>query len=186
MDIVKKFVRELKIHFGLDKTKKVCYNNYQNDNNYQKGDTVFHRYRFYEKFRGMGCRITLTRQAVLDILNRTPKHLSSEEVFVAVNKIYPGIGIATVYRTLDLLSRMGLIFKFEFGDGKSRYELAKSDKGHHHHLVCNGCGRIIDYSDFIDKEVKFVRELEEELAKKYKFKINSHQIHFYGLCEKCA
>jgi len=134
----------------------------------------------------MGCRFTLTRQAILDILNRTSGHLSTAEIFAAVNRIYPGIGIATIYRTLDLLSRMGLIFKFEFGDGKSRYELVESNKGHHHHLVCNGCGRIIDYSDFMNKEVKFIKELEKELAEKHNFKINSHQINFYGLCEKCA
>ena len=147
---------------------------------------MFGPHRWHGKFRGCGCRLTLPRETVLNILNRTDKHLSVDEVFAVVNRSYPGIGIATIYRTLDLLSRMGLVSKFEFGDGKSRYELAESKKGHHHHLVCNGCGRIIDYSDFINKEVKFVRELEKELAEKHKFKINSHQIHFYGICKECT
>ena len=133
---------------------------------------MFGPHRWHGKFRGCGCRLTLPRETVLNILNRTDKHLSVDEVFAVVNRSYPGIGIATIYRTLDLLSRMGLVSKFEFGDGKSRYELAESKKGHHHHLVCNGCGRIIDYSDFINKEVKFVSELEKELAEKHKFKIN--------------
>jgi len=104
---------------------------------------------------------------------------------------------------------MGLIRKFNFGDGCSRYELTtEAHKGHHHHLICTRCGRIIDYNDFMEKEVKFIKELEAELATKYKFKINydfmekevkfikeleaelatkykfkinSHQIYFYGL-----
>jgi Fur family ferric uptake transcriptional regulator len=112
--------------------------------------------------------------------------LSAEEVFLLTHKNYPGIGLATVYRTLNLLTQMGLIRKFNFGDGRSRYELTtKSEKGHHHHLVCTQCGRIIDYNDFMEKEVKFIKELEAELADKHKFKINSHQIYFYGLCDKC-
>lgn len=146
---------------------------------------MLHPRRFYKKFRGMGYRLILTRQAVLDVLSRNSGHLSSEEVCAAVNRFYPGIGIATVYRTLDLLCRIGLISKFEFGDGKSRYELAKGNKGHHHHLICTKCNRIIDHGDF-NKEIKFIKDLEKELAQKYNFKINSCQIHFYGFCDKCA
>ncbi|MBA7672987.1 hypothetical protein ES703_81175 [subsurface metagenome] len=52
-------------------------------------------------------------------------------------------------------------------------------------MVCTRCGRIIDYSDFMDKEVEFMKGLEAELSKKHKFKINNHQIHFYGLCKRC-
>lgn len=143
-------------------------------------------HRWHGRFLGRGCRLTLPREVVLAVLGRTSKHLSVDEVFAAVNKLYPGIGIATIYRTLDLLSQMGIVTKLEFGEGKSRYELSDSKKGHHHHLVCSGCGQIIDYSDFIEKEVEFLGKLEGELAKKHNFKINSHQIHFYGLCEKCS
>jgi len=81
---------------------------------------------------------------------------------------------------------VGLVFKFDFGDGKSRYELAsEAVKGHHHHMVCTRCGRIVDYSDFMEEEVKFIKGLEAELSKKHNFKIDKHQIHFYGLCERC-
>lgn len=138
------------------------------------------------RFREAGFRLTLPRQAILNTLTQNPKHLSAEEIFLLVHKSYPGIGLATVYRTLDLLNQMRLVFKFDFGDGKSRYELAdETIKTHHHHLICTQCGRIIDYSDLAEKEGKFIKELETELSKKYKFKINSHQLHFYGLCEKC-
>jgi len=146
---------------------------------------MFGSHGWHGKLRGCGCRLTLPRDAILNILSRTDKHLSVDEVFASVKKLCPGIGIATVYRTLDLLFRTGFVVKFEFGDGKSRYELTESKKGHHHHLVCTECGKIVDYSDFIDKEVEFFETLEKELSKKYNFKINSHQIHFFGLCDEC-
>jgi len=138
------------------------------------------------RFRNAGFRLTLPRQAILNVFAENPKHLSAEEIFLSVHKNYPGIGLATVYRTLDLLTQMGLILKFDFGDGRSRYELASGAiKEHHHHMVCTRCGRIIDYGDFMEQEVEFMKGLEAELSKKHKFKINSHQIHFYGLCERC-
>jgi len=140
----------------------------------------------WRKIRNEGFRLTLSRQAILNAFAQNPKHLSAEEVFLLTHKNYPGIGLATVYRTLNLLTQMGLIRKFNFGDGCSRYELAtEAEKGHHHHLVCTRCGTIINYNDFMEKEVEFIKELEAELADKHKFKINSHQIYFYGLCEKC-
>lgn len=138
------------------------------------------------RFRGWGYRITMPRQAILGVLSRTSKHLSAEEIYLAVHKIYPGIGLTTVYRTLELLVRMGLVFKFDFGDGRNRYELAVGPKTfHHHHLICVNCGRIIDYTDFVDRETKLLAEIENVLSKKYNFKINTHQLHFYGLCERC-
>ena len=139
------------------------------------------------RFRGAGFRITIPRQAILGVLSRSSKHLSAEEIYISVHGRYPAIGLTTVYRTLDLLAQMGLIFKFDFGDGRSRYELAQGPKTeHHHHLVCTNCGRIIDYSDFIDEETKVLNQVEEMLSQKHNFKINSHQVHFYGLCNKCC
>jgi len=71
--------------------------------------------------------------------------------------------------------------------GRARYELAEGPKGarHHHHLVCTGCNKVIDYTDFIDEEVDLLRQTEKGLEKKYNFKINDHVIQFYGLCDKC-
>ena len=141
---------------------------------------------WHGKLRGWGYRMTIPRQVILDLLNRSSKHLSAEDIYLAVHRTYPGIGLTTVYRTLDLLEQMGLINKFDFGDGRSRYELSQGPQWrHHHHLVCTKCGRIIDYTDFVTEEVKLLSKIEESLSKKYNFKINTHQLHFYGLCEKC-
>lgn len=138
------------------------------------------------RFRGYGYRLTLPRQVILDVLSQTSRHLSAEEVYAAVRRVYPAIGLTTVYRTLDLLAQMGLVSKFDFGDGRNRYELiAGPGSEHHHHLICISCGRIIDYSDFIDDEVEFLSMIGKTLSKKHNFKINTHQLQFYGLCSKC-
>jgi len=142
---------------------------------------------WHGRFRGAGFRLTIPREAILDVLNKTQRHLSAEDIYLTVHKIYPTIGLTTVYRTLELLVQMGLVFKFDFGDGRARYELSEGPKGvrHHHHLVCISCGRVIDYTDFIEDEVELLRKTEKGLSKKYNFEITNHLIQFYGLCDKC-
>lgn len=142
---------------------------------------------WHEKFRGHGYRLTMPRQAVLDVLSKTSDHLSAEDVYLEVYKIYPDIGLTTVYRTLELLVEMGLASRFDFGDSRARYELSEGPQsvGHHHHLVCTSCGRIIDYTDFIEEEMELLKRTEEGLSQKFDFKITNHIIQFYGLCDKC-
>jgi len=133
------------------------------------------------------CRITVPRQVILDVLSEEGKHLSAEDVFLKVHKVYPEIGLTTVYRTLNLLTQIGLVLKFDFGDGRARYELAgrTQQEKHHHHLVCTKCNRIIDYKDFIDEEEELFKKTEKVLSEKHNFEINGHLVRFYGLCEEC-
>ena len=140
------------------------------------------------KFRGYGYRLTLARQAILDVLTRTKEHLSAEEIYHEVYKIHPASGLSTVYRTLELLVQIGLVHKFDFGDGRARYELNKDSKNenHHHHLICMNCHRVIDYTDFIEEDVELLKKTEKGLSKKYNFQIKKHIIQFYGLCDKCS
>ena len=142
---------------------------------------------WHGRFRGYGYRLTIPRGAILDTLSKTTEHLSAEDVYQTVHKDNPGVGLTTVYRTLELLVQMGLVFKFDFGDGRARYELAEGPKGerHHHHLVCTSCGRVIDYTDFIDEEKELLGQTEQGLSKKFNFKISNHLIQFYGLCDSC-
>jgi len=142
---------------------------------------------WHGRFRGRGYRITVAREAILDVLNQTEEHLSAEDVYLAVHNDYPNVGLTTVYRTLELLVHMGLVFKFDFGDGRARFELAEGPKGtrHHHHLVCTRCGRVIDYTDFIDDEIELLGRTEKGLSNKFNFKITNHLIQFYGLCNQC-
>jgi len=140
------------------------------------------------KFRGCGYRLTLPREAILDVLAKSEGHLSAEDIYLKVHPKYPNIGLTTVYRTLDILSDLGMVYKLDFGDGRARYEFAEGPKGahHHHHLVCISCKRIIDYTDFIDDEIELLNQTERGLSKKYNFKITNHLIQFYGLCERCS
>ena len=139
------------------------------------------------QFRGCGYRMTRPREAIMDVMGKTEEHLSAEDIYLAVHKFYPNIGLTTVYRNLELLVHMGMVVKFEFGHGKAKYELADkySSKGHHHHLVCKKCSRVIDYSEFMKDEVAFLKNTEQGLSKKYDFEISDHIIQFQGLCSKC-
>ena len=130
-------------------------------------------------------RWTLARKAILDLLSGTSKHMSVKEIYNFLAAQYPKIGLSTIYRTLDLLAQSNLINKLDIGDGKSRYEYKSDRKKAHHHLVCINCGKIIDYSDFTDQELKFLVEAEKKIAKNYAFEVREHSIEFYGLCKEC-
>lgn len=136
----------------------------------------------FGRFRGSGFRMTFAREEIYKLLQKE-KHLSAEEIYFEIHKNFPNIGIATVYRTLNFLTGLGILKRREFGDGKARYEL--SDIEHHHHLLCTSCGRIIEYKDFMEEEVEFLRKLEGILSEKYEFEIKDHLINFYGLCKEC-
>ena len=138
----------------------------------------------YERIRSQGFKLTLPRQLILDMLNKTKHHLSADEIYIFLRRRYPQIGLTTVYRTLEMLTRLGLINKFDFGDGRSRYELKKEE--HHHHLICKKCGKVIDCKEFVDEEAALIKKIEESLSKKYSFKINFHRIYFYGICKECS
>lgn len=143
---------------------------------------------WHGRFKGCGYRITLGREAILEALSKSDKHLSAEDIYTKIHSKYPSVGLTTVYRTLDVLVNLGLVFKFDFGDKRARYELAEGPKGahHHHHLICTGCNRVIDYTDFIDEEVELLNQTEKGLSEKYDFKITNHLIQFYGICNNCA
>jgi len=138
------------------------------------------------RFEGHASRLTAPREAILELLSRSSKHMSAKEIYASLHGSYPGIGMSTVYRTLDLLARMGIVTKLAIGDGQSRYEFKSKEKDeHHHHLICTNCGKIINYSEFLDEELSLVKKTEERLAKKYNFIIQDHNIEFLGICEKC-
>ena len=142
--------------------------------------------RFRHRFEGHSSRLTAPREAILEFLSGSTKHMSAKEIYSSLYRSHPRIGLSTVYRTLDLLARMGIVTKLALGDGQSRYEFKSSDKEeHHHHLICTHCGKIINYSEFLDEELRLVKKTEERLAKKYDFKIFDHNIEFLGLCNKC-
>jgi Fur family ferric uptake transcriptional regulator len=137
-------------------------------------------------FKDHVSRWTVPRKAILEFLSKSSNHLSAKEIHASLCKSYPGMGLTTVYRTLELLTRMDFITKITLGDGQSLYEFKSKEKEkHHHHLICTKCGKIIDYSEFLGEELELVRKTEGRLAKKYDFKILDHNIEFLGICKKC-
>lgn len=143
-------------------------------------------YKWRHRFRKHVSRWTLPRESILDLLSRTSKHLSAKEIYIDLSEAYPGIGQSTIYRTLNLLVQTGFLNKIDIGDGPSRYEYRPSlKKEHHHHLVCTKCRQIIDYSDFSEEEDQLIKKAEKNIAGKYNFQVQDHNIEFYGLCKNC-
>ncbi|OON99962.1 MAG: transcriptional repressor [Epulopiscium sp. Nele67-Bin004] len=136
---------------------------------------------FKEKLKEKGCKLTTQRRAVLDILlEQYGNHLSTEEIYNCVKVTYPEIGLATVYRTMQLFEKMGIIDKLNFDDGVSRFELKREEEKHqHHHLICQHCNRVLE----VEEDLLF--DIEQEIAKKYKFQVTNHNVIFYGECENC-
>lgn len=131
-------------------------------------------------------RWTVTRQAILDTFIKSRGHLTAEDVYMRVRKMHSAIGMATVYRNLGFLRQQRLLNRYRFGEGGARYELNDDERDHHHHLICTKCGKVKDYSEFVERELALMKDLEKELAEKYNFEISSHQLHFYGLCDRCS
>lgn len=142
----------------------------------------------HNKFHESGCKMTTSREIIIKVLSKHKEHPSAEEIYMEVHKQNPSVGLTTIYRTLELLVEKGLIYKFDFGDGRSRYELAENAENteHHHHLICTKCNMVINYTDFVDKEIELLKMTEAQLEKRYNFKITNHLIQFYGLCNNCA
>ena len=139
------------------------------------------------RFNAEGFRITLPRQAILNYLSTNKGHPSAEDIYIAVHSQFPRIGLATVYRTLELLVQMGFVAKLSFGEGKARYELAVNSRkdAQHYHLICVNCRQVIDCASSVEKQEEIFSKIEKELAKKFNFKINSRRIQFLGLCSRC-
>lgn len=140
----------------------------------------------FEKLKKKRFKLTRPRQAILNVLNMAGDHLSAEKIYKTSSKSYPDIGLASVYRNLELFVDIGVACKFDIGDNKYRYGICNpSGEDHHHHLVCKKCNRVIDYSESLDDEKKFLKRRERNLSRKYDFKIEGHFIDFFGVCKKC-
>lgn len=135
-----------------------------------------------QKLKGPHHKITPQRKIVLEVFIENPgEHLSAEDVHYILRDKGYDIGLATVYRSLELLSDLSILQKNDFGDGCRRYELntATANAHQHHHLICVSCGKVAEFADDL------LDELEDDIMKKSNFKITDHQVTFYGYCSKC-
>ncbi len=134
-----------------------------------------------EKLKNKGYKLTPQRRAVLDtLIENQGEHLNTEEIYNLVKEKCPEIGLATVYRTLQLLDEMSVILRLNLDDGCIRYELNTNEDDHqHHHLICEIC------NDIIEVELDLLDHLEYEIEKKHNFIIKDHKVKFFGICSKC-
>ncbi|HUU65223.1 MAG TPA: Fur family transcriptional regulator [Dehalococcoidales bacterium] len=137
----------------------------------QDGDLI-------SKLSEQGYRLTPQRMLVLSAIENSHDHISAEEIYAQVVAKYPYVNISTVYRTLELLNRLGLVTETDLGGGRVRYHPA--GKGHHHHLVCQECGKVID----LDETVLY--PLKKVLLREYKFSADLRHLGIFGRCVDCS
>lgn len=128
-----------------------------------------------------GFKLTPQREATLLVLLENEKdHLSAEEIFFFVKQKNSDIGLATVYRTLDILVDLKIVDKISFDDGVARYDLRKEGaKYFHHHLLCLECGNIEEINEDL------LGNVEEIVEKNFHFVVKDHRLTFHGICQNC-
>lgn len=136
-----------------------------------------HLFRRY--LRDQGLPVTQQREAIAEVVFGSPEHLSVEDIEVALREGGERTGKATIYRTLEMLVKSGLVAERDFGEGFKRYEHLFGQAPFHEHLVCTECGRV---SEIQDEELL---RLQEEVAKRHGFQPARYRMEVYGLCAQC-
>ncbi|MDY6918182.1 MAG: Fur family transcriptional regulator [Chloroflexota bacterium] len=134
--------------------------------------------RVLAAFRQRGYKVTPQRRAVLQVIADCDGHLTPGDIHKRVCEEHPGVGLVTVYRTLDILAEMGLICEVHPDDRRRSYLLRRPDE-HHHHLICSTCGRVVDFTGCQ------LEELEKKLCRETGFSIEGHLLEFVGRCPSC-
>ena len=139
--------------------------------------------RLERALQARGYRLTAARRAILAALTAAGGHVTADELAAAVARAArdggaPRVGRMTVYRTLDLLGELGLLRPVYQGTGAAHYVLLLD--GHHHHLVCSRCRRVIEFDECA------LAELAETVGRRYGFAVEGHLLEFYGRCSNCS
>lgn len=130
------------------------------------------------RLRQQSRKVTGPRSAILEILRHHPHPLTNREIFAAMPS--GQCDLATIYRAMHLLEEMGMVKRFDFGDGAARFELVgEGDDGHHHHLVCTRCAGVVEIGEC------FPKAIESRIAAANGFKNVTHKLEFFGLCPDC-
>lgn len=136
----------------------------------------------YRRLEQGAKRLTPQRELIIKLfLDRPGQHLSAEEVHQLVRTEFRDIGMATVYRTLELLTKLEVLQQIHFNDGRARYEInvEATSMHRHHHMVCLRCGRVEEFQDDL------LDTLEDRLFKERGFRVVDHELKFYGTCRDC-
>ena len=129
--------------------------------------------------RSAGYRSSAPRRAIVETLARHGCLLTAREISDRLRREGRDIGVATVYRSLELLEDLGLVHRLETGEGTSRYEPAHPSGEHHHHLICNRCGRVSAFEDAgLERSV-------QKMARRLTFRVEGHDVALRGTCAAC-
>jgi len=127
--------------------------------------------------RQHGYKLTPQRRAVIQVIASSQGHLTPAAIYKKISKENPDIGLVTIYRTLEILTKLKLICELHTKGSCPSYAISTLE--HHHHLICGNCGKVTDFSGYD------LDELEQRLSLETGFKINSHVLEFTGLCRVC-
>jgi Fur family transcriptional regulator, ferric uptake regulator len=129
--------------------------------------------------RHHGFKVTPQRRIIIEEIIGSHEHQTPAAIHERVKTAHPGIGLVTIYRTLEILEELGLICETHAGHSCRSY-LMRESTGHHHHLICSDCGKVVDFADCS------LEDLENKLMEKSGFRIKSHLLEFLGQCRQCA
>jgi len=134
---------------------------------------------FKAVLRKNSLKFTKQREIILQTLYNFPGHFLPEEFYLLIKENNPktNIGIATIYRTLNLLEDSSIVTSISFGKNGKKYELA--NKPHHDHIICKNCGLILEFED------KEIEKKQKEIAEKNGFILTNHIMQLYGICADC-
>jgi Fur family transcriptional regulator, ferric uptake regulator len=135
---------------------------------------VFRRY-----LKDQGLPVTQQREVVADVLFTTSEHLSVEDIEARLRERGERIGKATIYRTIEILVRSGLVEEHDFGEGFKRYEHLFGQQPEHEHLICTSCSTVIEF-----RSPEILR-MQEEVARAHGFLPTRHKLEIYGICADC-
>lgn len=138
----------------------------------------YHLQEAVSRLRGRAYKLTTPRLAILSYMAAAPGHPDVGEIYRGVSAENPGIGLATVYRTVDLFLTIGILRALTLKGGPIRYELSRSGD-HHHHLICTACGLITEFNSCNFGLI--AGEIEQET----RYRIHDHSLEAYGHCTRC-
>jgi len=124
-----------------------------------------------------GYKLTPQRRAVIAAIAASPDHLTPNGLYRKVRQGHPAIGLTTIYRTLEILAHLELICELHAGGSCRSY--TTGDPEHHHHIICSGCGEVVDFSGYD------ISPLEKRLSRETGFEIEGHLLEFTGKCRRC-
>jgi Fur family transcriptional regulator, ferric uptake regulator len=135
--------------------------------------------RALEQLQAAGYRTGSARREVIGFLETQSCCLGAQEIHDRLRESGRPVGLASVYRVLDTLADKGLLQRLEFGDGVARFEPVRSDEGHHHHLVCDGCGKVETFTD--ERLETALRDVEDKSG----YAVAAHDVVLRGACGAC-